>query len=152
MAKGEQMLPYYKQCFVCGETRLGRLGVRFKVVNGTVRAVFTPAEKHVGFPGIVHGGIITALLDEAMVWAIYATTGQFALSNEITVRFIRPLPVGQTVEVVGYLIRRQKRIMEVASEIHDEQAIIYARAWGRFFLAPDEKNEEWLSALQQAKT
>ena len=124
MEKNEQMLPYYRQCFVCGEARLGRLGVRFKVVNGTVRATFTPTEKHVGFPGIVHGGIITALLDEAMVWAIYAATGQFALSAEITVRFLKPLPVGQTVEIVGYLVRKQKRIWEVASEIHDEQAIV----------------------------
>jgi len=152
MAKSEQLLPYYKQCFVCGEARLGRLGVRFRVVNGTVRATFTPTEKHVGFPDIVHGGIITALLDEAMVWAIYAATGQFALSAEITVRFLKPLPVGQTVEVVGYLVRRQKRIFEVASEIQDEQAVIYARAWGRFVPAPSEENEQWLSALQQAKT
>jgi len=152
MAKSEQLLPYYKQCFVCGEARLGRLGVRFRVVNGTVRATFTPTEKHVGFPDIVHGGIITALLDEAMVWAIYAATGQFALSAEITVRFLKPLPVGQTVEVVGYLVRRQKRIFEVASEIQDEQAVIYARAWGRFVPAPSEENEQWLNALQQAKT
>jgi uncharacterized protein (TIGR00369 family) len=151
MEKSEQMLPYYRQCFVCGETRLGRLGVRFKVVNGTVRATFTPTEKHVGFPGIVHGGIITALLDEAMVWAIYAATGQFALSAEITVRFLKPLPVGQTVEIVGYLVRKQRRIWEVASEIHDEQAIIYARAWGRFVPAPSEESEQWQSALQQSK-
>lgn len=152
MAKSEQVLPYYKQCFVCGETRLGRLGVRFKIVDGTVRATFTPTEKHVGFPDIVHGGIIAALLDEAMVWAIYAETGRFALSAEITVRFLKPLPVGKTVEVVGYIVRRQRRIWEVGSEIHDEQAIIYARAWGRFVPARDEENEQWKNALQQAKT
>lgn len=151
MEKSGRVLPYYRQCFVCGETRLGRLGVRFKVVDKTVRATFTPTEKHVGFPGIVHGGIITALLDEAMVWAIYAETGQFALSAEITVRFLKPLPVGHTVEVVGYLVRKQK-ILEAASEIQDEQAIIYARAWGRFVPAPSEENEQWLSSLQPAKT
>ncbi len=152
MAKSEQMLPYYRQCFVCGETRLGRLGVRFRVVNGMVRASFTPTEKHVGFPNIVHGGIITALLDEAMAWAAFAATGQFALSAEITVRFLKPLPVGQTVEVVGYFIRRHHRFLELGSEIQDEQAIIYARAWGRFVLAPREDTERWLSALQGVKT
>lgn len=152
MAKSERMLPYYKNCFVCGERRLGSLGVRFRFVDGTVRATFTPTEKHVGFPSIVHGGIIAALLDEAMVWAIYAATGQFALSAEIAVRFLKPLLVGQTVEIVGYLVRRRRRVLEVASEIHDEQAIIYARAWGRFMFAPSEENEQWLSALQRAET
>lgn len=151
MEKNEQLLPYYRQCFVCGETRLGRLGVRFRFAEGKVKATFTPTEKHVGFPGIVHGGIITALLDEAMVWAIYAETGKFALSSEITVRFLKPLPVGQTVEVVGYLVRRQRRIWEVGSEIHDEQAIVYARAWGRFFPVTPEENEQWQNALQVMK-
>lgn len=151
MEKSEQVLPYYRQCFVCGEPRLGRLGVRFKVVDGTVRATFTPTEKHVGFPGIVHGGIITALLDEAMVWAAYAATGQFALSGEITVRFLKPLPPGQAVEIVGYLVRRQRKVLEIASEIHDENAIVYARAWGRFVPAPAEMNEQWQSALHEGK-
>ncbi|MCS7186096.1 MAG: PaaI family thioesterase [Armatimonadetes bacterium] len=152
MAKSEQVLPYYKHCFVCGETRLGRLGLRFKVVNGIVRATFTPTEKHVGFPGVVHVGIITALLDEAMLWAIYATTGQFALSQEITVRFLKPLPVGRKVLVIGYLVRRQRKLFEVASELQDEQAVVYARSWGRFVPASAEENEQWLNALQPAKT
>ncbi len=152
MAKNEQMLPYYKQCFVCGETRLGRLGVRFKIANRTVKATFTPTEKHVGFPGIVHGGIITALLDEAMVWAIYAATGQFALSTEITVRFRKPLPVGQTIEIVGYLVRRKGHSWEVVSEIQDKQAVVYARAWGRFIPAPSEESEQWLSVLHRVET
>lgn len=152
MEKNEQILPYYRNCFVCGEARLGRLGVRFKIDDGKVKASFTPTEKHVGFPGIVHGGIITALLDEAMVWAIYAETGLFALSAEITVRFIKPLSVGQPIEVVGYVVRRQRKIWEVASEIHDEQAIVYARAWGRFIAATPEENENWQNALQTVKT
>ncbi len=150
MEKSEQLLPYYRQCFVCGEERLGRLGVRFRIADKKVKATFTPTEKHIGFPDIVHGGIVTALLDEAMVWAIYAETGKFALSAEITVRFVKPLPVGQTVEVVSYVVRKQRRIWEVTSEIHDEQAIVYARAWGRFVLAPPEANEQWQSALQSS--
>lgn len=152
MEKNEKLLPYYRQCFVCGDARLGRLGVRFKVADGKVKATFTPSEKYVGFPGIVHGGIITALLDEAMVWAVYAETGQFALSAEITVRFIKPLPSSQPVEVVGYIVRKQRRIWEVASEIHDDKAVVYARAWGRFVPAPPEENEQWQSALHTAKT
>ncbi|MCS7192912.1 MAG: PaaI family thioesterase [Armatimonadetes bacterium] len=152
MEKSEQFLPYYRQCFVCGDARLGRLGVRFKIVDKKVKATFTPTEKHVGFPGIVHGGIIMALLDEAMVWAIYAETGQFALSAEITVRFLKPLPTGQTIEVIGYLVRKRKWIWEVASEIQDEQAVVYARAWGQFVVAPSEVNEQWKEALQQTKT
>ncbi len=148
MASNERALPYYRQCFVCGEARSGRLGVRFKVVNGMVKGVFIPSEKHVGFPGIVHGGILAALLDEAMAWAVYAQTGLFGLSVEITVRFFKPLPPGRKVEVVGFVLRRKHRFLEVTSEIQGEDAVIYARAWGRFLLAPKETSDQWSEALQ----
>jgi uncharacterized protein (TIGR00369 family) len=148
----EQPLPYYRQCFVCGETRLGRLGVRFKKVDNTVRATFTPTEKHVGYPGIVHGGIITALLDEAMVWAVFAVSGQFAVSAELTVRFLKPLAPGQTVHIVGYVVRQRRHLWEVASEIQDENAVVYARAWGRMVTASSEQMQEWQSALQPKGT
>ncbi len=148
----EQPLPYYRQCFVCGEPRLGRLGVRFKKVNNTVRATFTPTEKHVGYPGIVHGGILTALLDEAMVWAVFAASGQFAVSVELTVRFLKPLVPGQTVHIVGYVVRQRRQIWEVASEIQDENAVVYARAWGRFMAASSEQTKEWQSELQTKPT
>lgn len=152
MAKSEKALPYFKQCFVCGETRSGRLGVRFKVINGVVKATFTPTEKHAGFPGIVHSGTIAALLDEAMVWAIYATTGRFALTYEIYIRFLKPLPVGHVVTVIGYLNnKRRKRMLNAVSEIQDNQAVIYARAWGKFLIAPTEESEKWREALQQMK-
>lgn len=148
----EQPLPYYRHCFVCGEPRLGRLGVRFKVVDGTVRAIFKPSEKHVGYPDIVHGGILASLLDEAMVWAVFAATGRFAVSAELTIRYLKPLAPGQTVEIVGYVVRRQRRLFDVASEIHDEQAVIYARAWGRLVPVSPEENEQWLNALQRGKS
>ncbi|MFA0731948.1 MAG: hypothetical protein LKKZDAJK_001693 [Candidatus Fervidibacter sp.] len=150
----EQPLPYYRQCFVCGEPRLGRLGVRFKKrADNTVEATFTPTEKHVGYPGIVHGGIITALLDEAMVWTVFASSGQLAVSAELTVRFLKPLEPGQTVRIIGYVTRqRHRRLWEVASEIQDENAVVYARAWGRMVAVAPEQMEEWQSALQTKGT
>jgi len=60
-------------------------------------------------------------------------------------------PPGQAVEIVGYLVRRQRKVLEIASEIHDENAIVYARAWGRFVPAPAEMNEQWQSALHEGK-
>lgn len=144
----ERPLPYYRQCFVCGEVRLERLGVRFRIVDRMVRASFKPSEKHVGFPGIVHGGILAAVLDEAMAWAVFAAKKRFAVSAELTIRYLRPLPPQKEVEVVGYIVRQQRRIIEVASEIHDADAIIYARAWGRFLPVSLSENEQWLSTLE----
>lgn len=144
----EQPLPYYRLCFVCGEPRLGRLGVRFRAAeDGIVRATFTPTEKHVGYPDTVHGGILAALLDEAMVWAVYAVSKQLAVSGELTVRYNKPLSPGTTVNIIGWVVRQRRNVWEVASEINDGN-IVYARAWGRLVPAPEETSAQWQSVLQ----
>jgi hypothetical protein len=53
-------------CFVCGARNPVGLKLDFRVVDGRVETVFVPAPEHQGFAGIIHGGLVGLVLDEAM--------------------------------------------------------------------------------------
>jgi acyl-coenzyme A thioesterase PaaI-like protein len=61
-----------------------------------------------GFRGIVHGGIVSTVLDEAMSKAVFATNCQ-ALTCELRVRFRHRVTVGEPLRIRGWVVARQKR-------------------------------------------
>ena len=91
-----------QRCYVCGKDNPDGLQVRF-VIDHTARTItgrFTPRREHEGWEGIVHGGIIAALMDEAMV-KLAAHLGGPAVSAELTVKFKAPVGSGEDLVVTG---------------------------------------------------
>ena len=121
-------LPYTRDCFVCGAHNAHGLGLRFRREGDEVRADYTPAAHHAGFRGIVHGGILATVLDEAMFWAAASTTKRFCLAAELNVRFIDKVTVGQKMLCVARLTSDRKRIWESAAELRDETGKVCVRA------------------------
>jgi uncharacterized protein (TIGR00369 family) len=92
---------HHPRCFVArGEKDFG-LGVRFGVRpdSGVEATVSCPASWE-GYPGLVHGGIIASLLDGAMTNALFAR-GTVAVTAEVKIRYVHPLPLGRPASVVG---------------------------------------------------
>ena len=105
---GSEIQPGYRMCFVCGwENPIG-LNVTFYSEDGRVRARFTPDERHQGFPGLVHGGILFALLDEVISRAAYLM-GDWVLTGRVEVRYARPARVGEPLELEGWVERAAGR-------------------------------------------
>src|SRR5688500_12117637 len=77
-------------CFGCGDENPIGLRLRFAPVGDGVRASFIPGPEHQGFDNVIHGGIISTVLDEAMAWAT-ARAGFWAVTGEMQVRFRQPL-------------------------------------------------------------
>ena len=71
-------LPHTRSCFVCGESNPLGLQLRFHADGDEVRTRFVPRPEHIGFKGVVHGGLLATLLDEIMVWACAVRTKRFA--------------------------------------------------------------------------
>jgi len=103
-------------CFVCGEKNPNGLHVRFSFQDGKVLADFVPQKIHQGYKDIIHGGIISTLLDEAMVKAALMQ-GIPAITAEITVRFKNPLMSGEKAIVEATIIKMNKRIIETSANI-----------------------------------
>jgi len=98
-------------CFVCGEKNPHGLHLKFSLDNGKVMAEFTPQKIHQGYKDIIHGGIISTLLDEAMVKAALMQ-GMPAVTIEITIRFKCPLMSGEKAIVEATIIKMNKRVIE----------------------------------------
>ena len=121
-------LPYTKNCFVCGAHNTHGLHLRFRREGEEVRADFTPAVHHAGFRDIVHGGIISTALDEAMFWAAATTTKRFCLAAELNVRFLKKVSVGAKHLIVAKLDADRGRIWHSSAELRDTAGTVCARA------------------------
>ena len=126
-------LPHTRSCFVCGESNPLGLRLRFHADGRVVRTEFTPRPEYIGFKGIVHGGIVSTLLDEIMVWACAVATKQFGFCAELNVRFQQPLRPGETVIATGELVEnRRNRVFEAKGELRDRNGVILASATGKY--------------------
>src|SRR5262245_461657 len=95
-------LPHTAGCLVCGRENPHGLHLHLHVDErtGQVETLFTPSQVHIGFEGIVHGGVLATILDEAMVWASTWQGRRFCVCGELTVRFKRSAEIGRPLKVV----------------------------------------------------
>ena len=116
-------------CFACGEKNQSGLKLFFRIEDARVFSEFIPQKHHQGFKGIVHGGIISAILDEAMVKAVLSK-GISAVTAEITVRLKKPLVIGSRVFIDAEINKLGNRLIEASSHIKafDKTIIAEARA------------------------
>jgi uncharacterized protein (TIGR00369 family) len=121
-------LPYTRDCFVCGAHNAHGLHLRFRREGEEVRADFTPQSQHAGFRGIVHGGILATVLDEAMFWAAASSTKRFCLAAELNVRFVSKVSVGQALTVVARLQADRGRLWMSSAELLDRQGKVCVHA------------------------
>lgn len=124
-------------CFVCGrENPVGlRLSWELDATAGTAEGRWFATDLYQGFDGIIHGGIVMALLDDAMWWAIYAQGG-FTVTVEASVRFASPLRPGEPARVTARVVERQGRLWVVAAEVRGPDDRLVATAQGRFLQVP----------------
>ena len=121
-------LPYTKNCFVCGAQNPHGLGLRFRQEGDEVVSDFIPTPHLAGFRDIVHGGIISTALDEAMFWAAACRMKRFCLAAELEVRFVRKVTLGQAYRLVARFEADRRRIWLSSAELRDAAGQQYATA------------------------
>jgi len=103
-------------CFGCGKNNPLSLKLNFKWDGKTAKAKFTPNKFHQGFTGIVHGGVISTILDEAMGQAAYRA-GIKCVTGTMLIRFKRPLSVGEPVIVTASVTKQVRRLVEIEAKM-----------------------------------
>ncbi len=134
-----KLLPYTKSCFVCGAHNPQGLRLRFRVNGDAVEADWTPRQEHIGFRGIIHGGILATVLDEVMVWAASVPTRRFHFAVELTVRYSKPVTVGNPLLVAGRIAHNRGRVIETAGELRDAAGQVFAKATAKYMPVPSEQ-------------
>ena len=128
-------LPTYDGCYVCGQEHPKGLRIRFfSGADKCVHARFHPTAEQTGYENIVHGGVISALLDELTGWPVSLANGLMAHTAELTVRFLKPVIVGCRYIASARVVRGRGRIWESGGVLRDEAGTVYARSSGTYFL------------------
>ena len=122
------LLPYTRNCFVCGAHNPHGLQLKFHRVGDEVRAEFVPQPHHAGFRGIVHGGILSTVMDEAMFWASASAMKRFCLAVELNVRFAKKVTVGEKLTVVAVFVADKGRLWETRAELRKTDDTVCTRA------------------------
>ncbi len=130
-----RFLPTYESCCVCGQKHPRGLRIRFFAdEDKRVFARFHPDATQTGYEDLVHGGVISSLLDELIGWSVSLSQGRLAFTAELTVRFLKPIHVGRIYLASSRLRSGHGRQWEAEGEIADEQGSLCAKGRGRYFL------------------
>lgn len=107
--------------------------MRFQTDGRVVTAKFRPCDKHIGFKGVVHGGLTATVLDEIMVWVCVVATQKFAFCAELNVRYLGPLTPDVEVFITSELVaNRRGRVFEAKATIRDAAGKSLAEATGKY--------------------
>lgn len=129
-------------CFGCGEQNPIGLHLKFHRVGDAVQANFTPKKVHEGYAAMMHGGIVSTLLDEAMSWAVI-DRGHLAVTAKMDVEFKRPIPVTKPLLVIGRVDCDRRRLVDAAGELRSESGELLAAAHAVFMRVSQEQQQAW---------
>jgi len=132
----EQLEPLYhgaqNHCFGCGQANPAGLKLEFsKSSENVVVSHATVTDNYEGPPGYLHGGIIATLLDEAMSKANRAQ-GVTAMTRQMQVEYLRPVPSGSPIRIEGSVTRSEGRKHWTEACIQDAEGVVLAHATGLF--------------------
>jgi uncharacterized protein (TIGR00369 family) len=120
-------------CFVCGKDNPDSMRLRFVYDEDRNCFVcrFRLGKRYTGPPGHCHGGIIATILDEAM-GKVNKLRHVIALTSEITVNYLKPVPLKQALRVESREVRVRGRKHINMAEILNEKGEVLARSRGLF--------------------
>jgi len=114
-------------CFVCGENNPNGLRLSFEIdrEKQTLKTTFVASPTYQGWDGIVHGGILSTLLDEAMAKLVYEL-GYQAVTASIEIKFKKPAPILEPLWVYGQVTEVSRRLIRAKAHITKDDGTILA--------------------------
>lgn len=141
-------------CFVCGiKNEFGLKASFYEIENEELVAVFYPSNFHQGYPGRLHGGIASTVLDETIGRTILIKDDNiWGVTLELNLKFRKPIPLDKPVKVVARITKVGSRTFEGTGEIILENGEKAVTAHGKYFKLPldkitdkEFKSEEWFN-------
>jgi uncharacterized protein (TIGR00369 family) len=129
-------------CLVCGlKNPFGLHTTFYELDNKELLAIFQPREEHQSYPGRLHGGIISTILDETIGRSIMMQSeGEiWGVTIELQIRFKKPVPLGEELRVIGRITKNSSRFFEGTGELLLHDGSVAAEGHGKYLKAPLEK-------------
>ena len=131
-----------KMCMVCGlDNPFGVRAPFYSMEDGRVFSPFKFHINHQSYPGRVHGGMVTTVLDELGIRALWAKTldeSKFGVTTSLTTKYRKPAPYDTELVSVGRLISETSRFFIVEAGLYDPEGMLIAEAELRYIKLPPE--------------
>lgn len=113
----------HTHCLLCGNRNPRSLRLRFRCGDdGVVRAVFRANPQLQGYEGIIHGGIIAALLDAAMTHCLFQHKVQ-GITGDLHVRYVHSVPCDADINIRAWLVSCRRSLYRLKAEIESQNKI-----------------------------
>ena len=130
----------FSMCFACGQNNPIGLKLSFEWDGKTTRTEFTPDKLHQGWSGIIHGGIMTCILDEAMSWASLFE-GMSCITAKMHVRFKRPTSIDESLIITSSITKKTRRLVEAKATISLKDGTPVAESTATQFVLNHKKKD-----------
>lgn len=122
-------------CFACGFENEHGLDMVFSQSGERLRCKIEVPSHLRGWSNLVHGGIISTMIDETMSWAAIHLLKRFILTKNMKVDFKKPIKIERPLVIYGFIVEQQdERSVTMAAEIYDEDGDLCASGKGDFVL------------------
>ena len=135
----------YQRCFACGQRNPYGLHMVFRQEDNTIVSDFSPREEHQGFPGMLHGGIVAVVLDEALNrTSLLAEYPAWTMTGRLDIRYRRYVPYGPLLRVRATLGMQRGRMVQASGKLTlaDDESVVFAEAQGSFMALDAAAMEE----------
>ncbi|MDP2269381.1 MAG: PaaI family thioesterase [Archangium sp.] len=112
-------------CFGCSPDHPAGFHLKFVNEGEDLVTRMTPAQHHQGPLGLMHGGLISTLADEAAAWAVLAVTGKFGFTTHFEARLSKGVRVGKEVEARARVTRSGSRVVKATVEIRQDAELCF---------------------------
>jgi acyl-coenzyme A thioesterase PaaI-like protein len=136
--------PNSKHCFVCGRENPYGLKLKFyETAPGEVEVEYTVPEQYQGYPGVVHGGVVAAMLDEVTGRVhMGGDPPRFMFTARLDVRYRKNVPVGQPLRIIGHAGKSRERTAIATAQIFGPDGDVLAEAEAVLVNVPDEIKDQ----------
>jgi acyl-coenzyme A thioesterase PaaI-like protein len=136
-----QLQPNSRHCFICGLENPVGLKLRiYQTEPGVIETTYTAPEHFQGYPGVLHGGIVAALLDEISGRAHMGDPSEprFMFSGKIEVKYRNNVPIGKPLKIIGKAGKTRRKMAEGWAGIYDEEGTLLAEATNLLIDVPED--------------
>lgn len=136
--------PNSSDCFVCGlKNPVGLQLVFYDNGMDEVRCEYAIPSQYQGYPGVAHGGVVAAILDEAAGRvAMIGDHNHFMMTVKMEVKYRRPVPVETPLVIVGKLVKMRGRLGQATGEVRLPDGTVAVEAWLTLADLPDNLQVE----------
>jgi Uncharacterized protein, possibly involved in aromatic compounds catabolism len=127
-------------CFCCSARNPIGLNLSFEKEGDTVFCHWMPRKEFQGWINVLHGGIISTLMDEVAFWAIQALLDTSGVTSDLCVRFLKPVLLSKGEIKVTAVMKTQPQNHHVCffTQLYDGAGVLCAEANVTYFIYPQE--------------